>query len=197
MEDPEILGPKKTNLQLAAELIRAVVLVLALAFVVRLFLFEPYSVDGASMYPYLHNTDRLEVEKISYHFRAPHRGDVIVFKFPNDLTQLFVKRVIGLPGEKVTIKDDHVIITNQAHPDGVMLTEPYLAEGIHTTLLSGKTDIFQVPNGQYFVMGDNRPASSDSREWGYLPREDIIGRAAAVASPLDRFMLVPGHDYGF
>jgi signal peptidase I len=186
-----------------AELIRTAIIVTVLAYVIRLFVIQPFVVEGSSMYPLFHNNDYLVVEKVSYAFGQPQRGDVIVFKYPRNTAVNYVKRIIGLPGEKVEIKDGKVTIVNSAHPSGITLSEPYVNNGDPTLSMpsanGGNTAMvsdFTVPVDDYFVMGDNRQASSDSREWGFLPKEDIIGRVIVQAFPLDRFGIISHARYG-
>lgn len=139
------------------------------------------------MFPRFETNDFLVVDKITYRIHPPARGDIIVFKYPYDLQTNYVKRVIGLPGEKVKIQDGKVTIINTAHPEGFTLEEPYVSDGNTTTLsATSASNEFSVPQNKYFVLGDNRRASSDSREWGFLPKEDIIGRVFVQAYPFSR-----------
>jgi signal peptidase I len=179
-----------------AELIRTALVVSILAIAIRTFAVQPFVVEGSSMFPRFETNDFLIVDKISYRFHTPERGDIIVFKYPYDLATNYVKRVIGLPGETVKIQDGKVIIINVAHPDGFTIDEPYLSEGNTTTLsVTSATNQFVVPDGKYFVLGDNRRASSDSREWGFLPKEDIIGRVFVQAYPFNRASWVSHASY--
>lgn len=180
-----------------AELIRTAIIVTVLAYIIRLFILQPFVVEGSSMFPLFHNNDYLIVEKVSYTVGQPQRGDVIVFKYPRNPDVNYVKRVIGLPGEKVVIKDGKVQIVNSSHPQGLTLDEPYVNDHEATYIIpnlaggsSTSDSEFTVPANDYFVMGDNRQASSDSREWGFLPKEDIIGRVMVQAFPLDRFGVI-------
>ena len=175
----------------AAELVRTALIVAVLAYGLRLFVLQPFVVEGSSMYPRFQTNDFLIVDKISYHLKSPSRGDIIVFKFPYDINTNYVKRIIGLPGDTVKIENGMVTVKNQAHGDGAVLSEPYLSPG-NTTLLSNTStkNEFVVPDGQYFVLGDNRKASSDSREWGFLPQGNIIGRAVLQVFPLKRASFV-------
>ncbi len=181
-----------------AELIRTAIIVSVLAYLIRLFILQPFVVEGSSMFPRFETNDFLIVDKLSYHIHEPARGDIIVFKYPLDPTGQtnYVKRVIGLPGETVRIQDGKVIIINSDHPQGFVLDEPYLSTGNTTTLsaTSGTND-FLVPASNLFVLGDNRHASSDSREWGFLPREDVIGRVFVEAYPFDKASWVGHRSY--
>lgn len=138
------------------------------------------------MVPNFHNKEYLVVDKVSYRMHEPARGDVIVFRYPKDTSQYFIKRVIGLPGEKVQIDEGKVRIFNSEHPDGIAITEPYLPSNDATF---GKSDIVSLGSDEYFVLGDNRLASSDSRVWGILPEHNIVGKAWLRAFPLSEFGL--------
>ena len=163
------------------ELARIIIIAFVLMIAFRVFIAEPFVVSGSSMVPNFHNKEYLVVDKISYRFNEPARGDVIVFKYPKDTSQYFIKRIIGLPGEKVQIDDGKVKIFNSEHPDGSVITEPYLSSNDSTF---GKDDIVTLGSGEYFVLGDNRLASSDSRVWGILPENNIVGHAWFRAFPL-------------
>ncbi len=128
----------------------------------------------------------LIVDELSYRFEPPNRGDVIVFKYPKDPTQYFIKRVIGLPGETVSIKNGDVYVETTSGTS-IKLTEPYV-----TNKGNGADMTVTLKSDEYFVMGDNRPESSDSRTWGTLPRENIIGRALVRLLPLQNISILPG-----
>ncbi len=166
------------------ELARIVVIAFVIMIGFRFFVAEPFIVSGNSMVPNFHNREYLVVNKMEYRFQDPERGDVIVFKYPKDTSQYFIKRIIGLPGEKVQVQNGNVTIFNDEHPEGAMLTEPYLSnQGI--TL--GKDELITLGSDEFFVLGDNRLASSDSRVWGILPRHDIVGTAWLRVFPLNTF----------
>ncbi len=158
---------------------------------IRAWVAQPFIVRGPSMEPTFYDTEYLIVDEFSYHFREPARGEVIVFRYPEDPSKFFIKRVIGLPGETVEIRENKVFITKGG--DTAELKEPYLAEALTTP---NKT--IEVGEGQYFVMGDNRLFSSDSRRWGFLPRELVIGRALVRLWPPVRLTVLPGfYQYEF
>jgi signal peptidase I len=138
---------------------------------VRLFLFEPFLVRGQSMEPNFHNFDYLIIDKLSYFFREPQRGDVVVFRPPFDDHIYYIKRIIGLPGERIVIEESKITIFNKEHPNGFVLNEDYLHN--HYTL--GKVEATLGPD-EYFVLGDNREVSYDSRKWGSVKKERISGR---------------------
>ncbi len=162
---------------------------IGLAALIQAFIIRPFIVSGMSMDPNIQNKDYLMIDEVTYRIHPPERGDVIVFKSPPEPTKYYVKRVIGLPGEIVNIHDGVITIVNAAHPDGFILDEPYIT---HTQKddLTGKT----IPEGKYFVMGDNRSGSYDSREWGLLPKENIRGRALLRLLPLTNISYLPAHE---
>ena len=158
------------------------ILIIALVIIVpfRMFVAEPFVVSGSSMLPNFHNYDYLIVDRLSYNLNVPQRGDVIVLLYPKDTSQFFIKRIIGLPGETVKIEQGHVVITNKAYPQGLVLKEPYLPSNAETF---GSPEPVTLGSTEYFVLGDNRTASSDSRVWGILPRADIVGKVWAKIYP--------------
>jgi signal peptidase I len=155
--------------------------------VLRPFIAEPFIVSGSSMVPNFHDQEYLVIEKISYHTHEPMRGDVVVFKYPKDPKQFFIKRVVGLPGEKVQVINGGVTIFNSQNPEGLVLDEQYLPNQ-HITL--GTSEIVTLGKDEYFVMGDNRTQSSDSRMWGPMPKSDLVGRAWFRVLPLGNAGLV-------
>lgn len=161
-----------------------------LAGIIQAFIIRPFIVSGTSMDPVIQNGQYLIVDEVSYHFDGgPQRGDVIVFKAPPQPTEYYIKRVIGLPGDTVKINDGKVTIINAAHPDGFTLDEPYIT---HPDTDSGT---YVVPPGNYFVMGDNRAASYDSRSWGMLPDANIRGRALLRLLPVTTISFLPGKEH--
>ncbi|MEI6477716.1 MAG: signal peptidase I [bacterium] len=180
----------------SAELIKTLLVVSVLAYGIRVYVLQPFVVDGLSMYPGLHDKDYLLVDKLSYHLHQPTRGDVVVFKYPKDISFNYVKRIIAFPGERVKITDSIVTIYNAEHPNGFTLKEPYVSDGNKTlpNPATNQTD-FTVQAGNYFVLGDNREGSSDSRDWGDLPESDMIGRVLVLAYPINRFELTPHATY--
>jgi signal peptidase I len=161
------------------EVVKIVILALLIVAPIRLFIFQPFFVKGQSMEPNFENGDYLFVDEISYRLNDPQRGEVVVFKYPNDVSQRYIKRIIGLPGETVEIKDGIIEIFNE-NREIVLKEESYLPQ---SALTLGEVNITLGEN-EYFVMGDNRVASSDSRRWGPVPREDIIGRVFFRVWPL-------------
>lgn len=169
--------------EIATFLVLAVVIVLP----IRLFIAQPFVVEGESMYPTFGSADYLIVDQLTYHFEDPKRGDVVVFRYPNDPSVFYIKRIIGLPGETVAIQQGSVTITKT---DGTTLTleEPYVVAEDATY-----TQSTNLGTEQFFVMGDNRPRSSDSRSWGPLPKDDLMGRAFARLIPAGQAGFFPGH----
>lgn len=163
--------------------LQILVVALVLAVVIRLFVAEPRFIPSDSMVPTLQIGDRLVVEKVAYRFRPPQTGDVVVFDPPQQLLNFgyspdkaFIKRIIGTPGDIVQVTKGQVYLNQQP------LTEPYIAEAPAYEMVP-----VRVPPNQYFVMGDNRNNSNDSHVWGFLPRQNIIGRAIFRFFPFDRF----------
>lgn len=165
------------------DLIKIVLVSLAIVIPIRYFLFQPFFVKGESMEPNFDNNQYLIVNEINYRFEYPKRGDVIVFRYPRDTREFFIKRIIGLPGEKVEIKDGQITIYNQKNPKGFTIDEYYLPKTIFT---SGNLSI-QLKNDEYFVMGDNREHSYDSRRFGPVKKNLIIGRVWLRAWPPSSF----------
>ncbi len=184
----------KMILSLFWEIVKAFIIAMVIILPIRYYLAQPFFVRGASMEPTFEDGEYLIVDQLSYRFRQPERGEVIVFRYPQRLSQFFIKRIIGLPNEHVVVKDGSVEIFNTTHPQGVLLDESaYLAPEIRT---GGQIDVVLGPT-DYFVLGDNRPASSDSRSWGLLPTSDIIGRVWLRAFPVSRWDLFTYPHPGF
>ena len=164
------------------ENLQIVIIALSLAIVIRASIAEPRYIPSDSMVPTLHVGDRVVVEKISYHLQPPKTGDIVVFAPPEQLQeqgftqdQAFIKRIIGLPGQTVAVKKGLVYLNDQP------LVEKYIAEPPQY-----QWGPYRVPENEYFVMGDNRNNSNDSSRWGFLPKQNIIGRAVVRFWPLER-----------
>jgi signal peptidase I len=153
------------------EISKIIVIALLIVVPIRYFLFQPFVVKGDSMVPNFHSGDYLIIDEISYRFNQPQRGEVVVFKYPHVPSQRYIKRIIGLPGETIEIKEGQIFISKngetQELDESLYLSNSLFAPGNLSTNLGDR---------EYFVLGDNRPSSSDSRQWGPLPREYIIGR---------------------
>jgi len=174
------------------EVTKIVVIALVIVVPIRYFLFQPFFVKGQSMEPNFENGDYLIVDEISYRFREPQRGEVVVFKYPRNLSQRYIKRIVGLPGEKIEIKDGEILIFN-ANGSQFLDESNYLPTYLATP---GDAQVSLAEN-EYFVLGDNRPSSSDSRYWGPLPREDIIGRVIFRAWPFTALAKIESPAYQY
>lgn len=169
------------------ELIKLVFISLLIVVPFRLYIAKPFIVNGASMDPTFETGDYLIVDELTYQFRPPERGSVLIFKYPKDPSKSFIKRVIGLPGETVSLSEGKVTIINAENPNGFTFEEPYVKSKKEDSLT------YELSAGEYFVLGDNRVGSADSRIWGPVPAENIVGR------PIIRFFppaFFPG-DYSY
>jgi len=167
---------------------------LAIILPIRYLLFQPFFVSGASMEPNFFNGQYLIIDEISYRFEEPKRGDVVVFHYPQDTSQYFIKRIIGLPNETVEIFGGRVKIYNDASPLGFILDEnQYLHQDLGT---AGDTKENLGPN-EYFVLGDNRQFSLDSRSWGFLSKNDLVGRVWLRAWPLQTAEIFSAPQYSY
>lgn len=170
-----------------AEIVRFSIIAILIVIPIRMFIAQPFIVSGASMDNTFHSGEYLIVDQVSYYFEEPARGDVIVFKYPKDPSKFFIKRVIGLPGDTITIENSVVTISNSRYPDGFVLDEPYI-KSMQPTEPFSET----LSDREYFVMGDNRDQSSDSRSWGVLQKERIVGRALVRLFPPSAVDYLPG-----
>jgi len=166
----------------AVSWVRDLALSVLIAVVLIVFIYQPVKVEGTSMMPGLTDQERIFIEKFTYEFGLGNveRGDTVVFWFPYDKTKSYIKRVIGLPGDRVRVE------AGQVYVNGQTLVEDYVPEENRdsTSWRAGEEQV--VPNGCYFVLGDHRNSSSDSRSWGYVPRENIYGKAVFAYWPLDK-----------
>lgn len=188
---PQPLIPEVDNLEPGEnsfwEIIHFSLIALIIVIPIRFFIAQPFIVSGASMEDTFHSGEYLIVDQVTYYFNQPARGDVIVFRYPRDPSKFFIKRIIGVPGDTVTIENSVVRITNDEYPNGIILDEPYI------TTMSPEKPVHEVlGDREYFVMGDNRDHSSDSRAWGVLQEERIIGRAFVRLFPPQNFSVLPG-----
>ncbi|MFH0984547.1 MAG: signal peptidase I [Candidatus Omnitrophota bacterium] len=158
-----------------------------LAILIRTFLFGPYKIPTGSMKPTFMEEDKIFVDKLSYRFHAPERGDIIVFKYPMDRKKDFVKRLAGLPGDELEIRKGVLFV------NGKPMTDPPFSGNTYYNVEDwkfGKSgQIIQVPDGQYFALGDNSAHSADSRQWGFVPRKDLVGKAFMIWWPPNRIKL--------
>lgn len=170
----------KKNKSALLEVLESVAIAVLLAVLIRMFLFQPFIIPSGSMEPTLQIGDRIMVNKLSYHIGDPRRGDVIVFKYPMDPSRDFVKRLVAKGGETVEIRNSQLYI------NGRQVAEDYLPPG----LTFEDFGPVEVPPGTYFMLGDNRNSSEDSRSWGMMPEENIIGKAVIIYWPMDRIGLL-------
>lgn len=179
------ITPKKSLKQEILELIRFTLIVLAIVIPIRVFIAQPFIVNGESMFPTLENGDYLIIDEISYRTTDPKRGEVIVFRYPTEHTRFLIKRIVGLPGEKVAINGSKITITQ---PDGnvIQLKEEYLNGDFSSY------GTWELTAEEYFVLGDNRQKSSDSRSWGALNRDLIVGKTFLRLFPVTDISLKPG-----
>lgn len=164
---------------LAREIVETVALTILIFLTIR-FVLQSYHVEGPSMQPGLVTDQYVLVNKTAYLFRAPERGDVVVFHAPRDTGKDYIKRVIGLPGDVIQTDNADVWV------NGVKLNEQYIAEKYNPSGISWK-----VPANSYFVLGDNRLVSDDSRDWCYVPKDFVVGKAVAVYWPLNKWEVIP------
>lgn len=171
---------------------KIIVIALLISMPIRFFIAEPFVVNGASMDPTFSTGQFLIVDRLTYKMSQPTRGDVIVFEYPNNPSVYYIKRIVGLPGETVRIKDGVVSIENKDFPKGFTLDEPYV-ERSHK---SYENMITTLGDSEYFVMGDNRNQSSDSRAWGSLEYKFIVGKPLLRLLPVNSLSITPGqyHD---
>ncbi len=183
--------PSQTNTakdqitELVWETIKVIIISLAIILPIRYFIIQPFYVKGASMEPNFYDHEYLIIDEISYRFKEPQRGEVIVFRYPKDPKQFFIKRIIGLPGETIKIHDGKITIINQKHPGGFILDESAYLGNKYTR---GNLEV-KLKKDEYFVLGDNRNSSLDSRIFGPIKRKSIIGRTWIRGWPLKRITI--------
>ena len=192
--EPNVTNPNNNSLWASVkEWIQVIVIALIISLPIRFFIAEPFIVNGASMDPTFSTGQFLIVDRLSYRLENPQRGDVIVFKYPNNPSIYYIKRIIGLPGETLSMKDGSVTVTNPAdttfttaNPNGLVLDESYI-DPTHKS----HDDITTVLGpDKYFVMGDNSASSRDSRFWGFVPRKNLLGKAIFIYWPLHRMKVL-------
>jgi signal peptidase I len=169
------------------EIVRFSLIAILIVIPIRMFIAQPFIVSGASMDETFHSGEYLIVDQLSYYFEQPKRGEVVIFKYPRDPSKYFIKRVIGIPGDTLSIDGNTVSITNEANPDGFILDEPYIK-----SMRPGASLTETLGEHEYFVMGDNRDQSSDSRTWGVLQESYIVGRAFLRLFPPGELDYFPG-----
>jgi signal peptidase I len=175
------------------ESLKVVAIAAVTVFIVRYFLFKPFYVKGASMEPTFHENEYLIIDEITYRFRGPVRGEVVVFKYPDVQKDYFLKRVIGLPGERIKVSGGKILVYNAEHPEGIAVEEKYLPADLPTL---GEQDVTLTDN-QLFVLGDNRPNSFDSRRFGPVDRSQIVGRVVVRGWPINRVQAFEAPTFNF
>ncbi len=173
------------------ETIKVVIISLIVIVGIRSFVIQPFFVSGKSMEPNFHDGDYLIVDEFSYKLGEPKRGDVIIFRYPNNPKEFYIKRIVALPGEKIKIADNKITVYNTSNPSGLELDETYIPQ---ETLTNGDY-IRELKNDEYYVLGDNRTASADSRVWGVLEEHFIVGKAWIRAWPFGDFSVFESFEY--
>lgn len=186
----EALQDKESTSYQIFDLVRFIFICLAIVVPVRIFIAQPFIVQGSSMVPTIENGEYFIVDRISYRINGPQRGDVVVLRPPHDPKTFYIKRVIGLPGETVSFQQENVVVTN-GDTDAVTLQEPY----INRPLIKPLPPVV-LGEDEYYVMGDNRPDSQDSRYFGPLDGDKIVGRAWLRIFPLSKATFRPGDHRG-
>ncbi len=176
----------RKNLENLWDLVKFALIALLIVIPIRMFIAQPFVVSGESMFPTFHDGEYLIVDELSYILREPQRGEVIIFRYPGDTKRFFIKRIIGMPNEEIIIDNGKIKIINNENKNGFNLEEPYINENFNTATS------FKTKSNEYFVMGDNRNRSSDSRTWGMLPEKLIIGRAYVRLLPFKEISYLPG-----
>ena len=189
LETAENTPPKSTWKGLLREIVIFALIAFGIVLPFRLYIAEPYLVDGRSMDPTFATGDYLIVDKLSYELGTPKRNTVIVFRYPNDPRKSFIKRIIGLPNETVISNGDTVQIINEENPKGFEIDQSYV---VHSSPLSSFEK--KLGSDEYFVMGDNRAESFDSRFWGPLNKKYILGKPILRLWPLSQIGIMPGAD---
>ncbi len=170
------------------ELLKFAIIAIPIVLLIRTYVIGPFVVSGASMDYTFTNGQYLIVDELSYHFNSPKRGEVVIFKYPLDTKRFYIKRVIGLPGETVSIANGTVTVTGSEYPRGHILNEPYIDQ----TNKKNDTLTTKLGEDEYFVMGDNRAGSSDSRIWGPVEKDLIVGRPLLRLFPINKVDAFPG-----
>jgi len=188
----EELSSTQKVIQFVWDLVKVVLVSLAIIIPVRYFLIQPFYVKGASMEPSFYDHEYLIINEITYRFNEPERGDIVVFKYPKDPSQYFIKRIIGLPGETVEVRDNHIYVTNSDGRKMILDETTYLEEGERTI---SKTKWTLGPD-ELYVMGDNRDYSLDSRSFGPVSRDLVVGKVWFRGWPVWRLTFFDDVDYG-
>ncbi len=192
MEPNQAISGQKNNIWAnIMEWLKVIIIALIISLPIRFFIAEPFVVNGASMDPTFATGQFLIVDRLSYRLGQPTRGDVVVFKYPNNPKTYYIKRIIGLPGETIKIKDGKVFVLNNTDSEEVALNEAYITDNHR----SYDNLTVKLEKEEYFVMGDNRRESSDSRSWGPLEKEFIVGRPVVRLFPITKISILPGEHH--
>jgi len=178
--------PSSSSHSFLSDAFRFVLIAVLIVAPIRLLVAQPFIVSGSSMTPTFANGEYLIVDQLSYRFHEPERGDVLIFRFPGDTSKFFIKRIIGLPNETISANRGTITIHRNYNGTEEVLSEPYVS------IETPDTYTVTLGNDEYFVLGDNRPASSDSRIWGTLKRSHIVGRAYLRLFPFTKIDFLPG-----
>ena len=169
------------------ENIESLIWAVALALAIRTFIMAPFKIPSGSMHPTLVEGDRILVNKFMYHFREPHRGDIVVFRYPDDPRRPFIKRLAAVGGDTVELRDGHIIVNGQPVAGAeIFSTNRYYNQGTY----GQEHQVVQVPPGNYYVLGDNSLSSHDSRFWGFVPKRLLIGQAMCIFWPFTRWRVL-------
>ena len=185
---PKIDSPTEEKKESWLDILRFTIITVVIVLPIRLYIAQPFMVSGPSMEPTFNDNDYLIVDEISYRFEKPKRGEVIVFKRPGD-NKYLIKRIVGLPGETIELNNQTITIKNSDKPNGFLFDQSFVVNNINEPM---KTVILD--SDDYFVLGDNRPVSYDSRSWGSLPASSIAGRPLFRLYPFNDITLFPGTD---
>ena len=175
---------------IVSDTIKFALIALLIVIPIRWFVAQPFIVRGDSMVPTFMNNDYLIVDQLTYRFEEPQRGDVIIMRYPKDPSVFFIKRIVGLPGETLQLQGKQIVISGGANPKPFVLDQSF----IDPSRINEQYATYTLGPDEYFVMGDNRDESSDSRSWGNLPRADIVGRAVLRLWPLGQLGFFPGKE---
>lgn len=183
-EKPE--NEKATLKTVVWEIVKFFALAAIIVLPIRTFIAQPFIVSGGSMDPTFESGQYIIVDELSYRLGKPQRGDVVILKYPRDPSKFFIKRIVGMPNETIEIIDGIVTIKNDTNPKGFQLVEPYIEFEKHDSITQ------KLGREEYFVMGDNRAKSSDSRAWGSVPEKLVIGKAFLRLLPIASAEILPG-----
>ena len=180
-------------IEFITEFVKIAVISAAIILPIRFFVIQPFYVKGPSMEPNFYENEYLIIDELSYHLRAPARGEVVVFRFPDEQHHYLIKRIIGLPGDSIAIRGNTITVKNKDNPNGLVLNEaPYGPKQVD----DNREINVSLSANQYYVLGDNRPVSYDSEKFGPINADAIVGRVALRGLPLDRITLFSTPSFG-